>query len=274
MHIDSHYTEKFESRHIGPDAIQVDEMLKTVKARSMEELIKQTIPEKIRLKKPLNLPAAQSEYHFLKNLRRLAAKNKVFKSFIGTGYYDTITPPVIQRNILENPGWYTAYTPYQAEIAQGRLEALINYQTMVIDLTGMEIANASLLDEATAAAEAIHLFHASRKPSKKNAHKFFVDENVFPQTIDVLKTRSAPIGVELVIGNVNKLDVSDADLFAVMIQNPDNNGCIMDYSSFIESAHAKELAVVMAADIMTAPSPRSVPGGALPPLALPSTFRK
>ncbi|MEX2233580.1 MAG: aminomethyl-transferring glycine dehydrogenase [Cyclobacteriaceae bacterium] len=251
MHIDSQYTEKFESRHIGPDALQVSEMLKTVKASSMEELIKQTIPSKIRLKKPLNLPAAQSEYQFLNNFRRLAAKNKVFKSFIGTGYYNTITPPVIQRNILENPGWYTAYTPYQAEIAQGRLEALINYQTMVIDLTGMEIANASLLDEATAAAEAIHLFHASRKTSKKNARKFFVDENVFPQTIDVLKTRSTPIGVELVIGNVNKLDVSDADLFAVMIQNPDNNGCIKDYSSFIESAHAKDLAVVMAADIMS-----------------------
>ena len=192
MHIDSQYTEKFESRHIGPDAQQVEEMLKAVKATSLEELIDQTIPSKIRLRKALELPAAQSEFQFLENFRLLADKNKVFKSFIGAGYYNTITPPVILRNVFENPGWYTAYTPYQAEIAQGRLEALINYQTMVIDLTGMEIANASLLDEATAASEAMHLFYASRKSSKKATHKFFVDENVYPQTIDVLKTRSAP----------------------------------------------------------------------------------
>jgi glycine dehydrogenase len=251
MHIDSQYTEKFESRHIGPDADQIKEMLNTVKAKSLDELIDQTIPAKIRLKRPLNLPAAQSEYQFMNNFRRLSAKNKLYKSFIGTGYYNTITPPVILRNILENPGWYTAYTPYQAEIAQGRLEALINYQTMVIDLTGMEIANASLLDEATAAAEAMHLFYASRKASKKNAHKFFVDENVFPQTIDVLKTRSAPIGVELVIGKLTDLDISDAAIFAVMIQNPDNNGAIHDHTSFIGAARDKEISVVVAADIMS-----------------------
>jgi len=251
MHINPHYKEKFESRHIGPDSAQIDEMLKAVKARSLEELIDQTIPAKIRLRKPLNLPAAQSEFEFLNNFRKLALQNQVFKTFIGTGYYNTITPPVILRNILENPGWYTAYTPYQAEIAQGRLEALINYQTMVIDLTGREIANASLLDEATAAAEAMHLFHASRKPSKKNAYKFFVDENVFPQTIDVLRTRSAPIGVALVIGNVNKLDVADADLFAVFVQNPNNDGALKDYTDFIQLAHANDLHVVMAADIMS-----------------------
>jgi len=253
MYINSQYSEKFETRHIGPDAHQVEEMLKTVKAATLDELIDQTIPAKIRLKKKLTLPAPQSEFQFLENFRRLAAKNKTFKSYIGAGYYNTITPPVILRNILENPGWYTAYTPYQAEIAQGRLEALINYQTMVIDLTGMEIANASLLDEATAAAEAMHLFQASRKPSKKSAHKFFVDENVFPQTIDVLKTRSTPIGVELVIGDLSKFEAASADVFAVLIQNPDNNGAVKDYTAFIEAAHKNDTFVVMAADIMSLP---------------------
>src|SRR5690349_10750755 len=180
MKIDSQYIEKFESRHIGPDAHQTAEMLKVIKASSVDELISQTVPQNIRLKKALNLPAAQSEHQFLREFKKLASKNKVFKSFIGTGYYNTITPGVILRNILENPGWYTAYTPYQAEIAQGRLEALINYQTMVIDLTGMTIANASLLDEGTAAAEAMHLLHASRKGIKKDAKKFFVDQNTFP----------------------------------------------------------------------------------------------
>jgi glycine dehydrogenase len=159
MKIDSQYSEKFESRHIGPDSHQVQEMLNVINARSIDQLIDQTIPSNIRLKKPLNLPAAQSEYEFLKEFRKLASKNKVFKSFIGTGYYNTITPPVILRNILENPGWYTAYTPYQAEIAQGRLEALINYQTMVIDLTGMQIANA--------------LTSGFQKSIKKNGHYFF-----------------------------------------------------------------------------------------------------
>jgi glycine dehydrogenase len=251
MHINSQHAEKFESRHIGPDAKQVDEMLKIVNARSLDELIGQTIPSKIRLKNPLKLPPAQSEFQFLRNFQSLAAKNRIYKSFIGAGYYNTITPPVILRNILENPGWYTAYTPYQAEIAQGRLEALINYQTMVLDLTGMQIANASLLDEATAAAEAMHLFHASRKSGKKSAHKFFVDENVFPQTLDVLKTRAVPIGIELVIGSLESLDVTDGNLFAVMVQNPDNSGAIKDYSAFIQSAREKDVAVVMAADIMS-----------------------
>src|SRR5690606_3001773 len=183
---------------IGPDSTQIGKMLETIGADSLDQLIDETIPAKIRLRKPLNLPPARTEYTFLNDFRALARKNKVFKSFIGAGYYNTITPPVIVRNILENPGWYTAYTPYQAEIAQGRLEALINYQTMITDLTGMDLANASLLDEATAAAEAMHLFFASRKPAKKNANRFFVDRNVFPQTLDVLRTRSAPVGIELV----------------------------------------------------------------------------
>jgi glycine dehydrogenase len=251
MKIDSNYSEKFESRHIGPDQQQADEMLKFIKAGSLDELISQTVPANIRLKAPLNLPAAQSEFEFLKDFKKLASKNKVFRSFIGTGYYNTITPGVILRNILENPGWYTAYTPYQAEIAQGRLEALINYQTMVIDLTGMEIANASLLDEATAAAEAMHLLYASRKASKKNAHKFFVDQNTFPQTIDALKLRSTPIGIELVVGDIQTIDITNPEFFALYIQNPDNNGAVKDYTSLIGSAHEKEVFVVMAADIMS-----------------------
>jgi glycine dehydrogenase len=250
-HINPTYSEKFENRHNAPDATQIAEMLKVVKAASVDEVINQTVPANIRLKQPLNLPTAQSEYTFLKELKKVLSKNKIFKSYIGTGYYDCITPPVVLRNILENPGWYTAYTPYQAEIAQGRMEALINYQTMVIDLTGMQIANASLLDEATAAAEAMHLLFASRKPSKKNASTFFVDENTFPQVIDLLLTRSAPIGVNLEIGDASKLDITRADLFAVYLQNPDNNGEIKDHTSFIESAHEKDVFVVMGADLMS-----------------------
>ncbi|MFM8913256.1 MAG: glycine dehydrogenase, partial [Flammeovirgaceae bacterium] len=249
--IDPTYSEKFESRHNAPDAQQIAEMLKVVKAISVDELIDQTVPSNIRLKKPLNLPRAQSEYEFLNTFKKTMSKNKIFKSYIGSGYYNCITPTVILRNILENPGWYTAYTPYQAEIAQGRMEALINYQTMVMDLTGMEIANASLLDEATAAAEALHLLDASKKASKKNAHKFFVDENAFPQVIDLLRTRSAPIGVELVVGDITKLDITDTNLFAVYVQNPNNNGEVKDYTAFIESAHEKDLFVVMGSDLMS-----------------------
>lgn len=250
MQIDSQYKEKFESRHNAPDAKQVEEMLKVVKATSVDELIGQTVPANIRLKKPLNLPAAKTEFEFLTEFKKLASKNKVNKSYIGMGYYPNNTPNVILRNILENPGWYTAYTPYQAEIAQGRLEALINYQTMVIDLTGMEIANASLLDEATAAAEAMHLLYASRKASKKNAHKFFVDKNSFPQTIDVLITRSAPIGVELVVDDLSKLDITDANLFGVFVQYPDSNGAITDHTAFIQAAHENEVFVAVAADLL------------------------
>ena len=251
MNIDPSYSEKFESRHNAPDTAQIAEMLKVVKVKSVDELIDQTVPANIRLKKALNLPKAQSEYEFLNGFKKLVSKNKIYTSYIGTGYYNCITPGVILRNVLENPGWYTAYTPYQAEIAQGRMEALINYQTMIIDLTGMEIANASLLDEATAAAEALHLLHASKKGSKKDAHKFFVDENTFPQVIDLLKTRSAPIGVELVVGDVSKLDITDANLFGVYIQNPTNNGDIKDYTAFIAAAHEKELYVVVGADLMS-----------------------
>jgi glycine dehydrogenase len=251
MKSDSLYTEKFESRHIGPDQHQLEEMLKVVNASSVDELVDQTIPPNIRLKKGLHLPAAQSEFQFLNEFKKIASANKVFKSFIGSGYYNTITPGVILRNILENPGWYTAYTPYQAEIAQGRLEALINYQTMIIDLTGMEIANASLLDEGTAASEAMHLLHASRKGDKKNATKFFIDVNTFPQTIDVVATRANPLGIELIIDEVTKLDITDPALFGVYIQYPDKNGAVKDHTAFISSAHEKAVAVVVGTDLMS-----------------------
>lgn len=250
MSINPYYEEKFETRHNGPDQQQITEMLNTVKAESLDALIAETVPDNIRLKKPLQLPPAQTEQAFLKSFQAQVSKNKLFKSFIGTGYYNTFTPTVILRNILENPGWYTAYTPYQAEIAQGRLEALINYQTMVIDLTGMEIANASLLDEATAASEAMHLLHASLKPAKKDSNKFFVDHHTFPQTIDVLKTRSAPLGIELIVGDVSKLDLGDSNLFAVFIQYPDSQGAIHDHSAFIQSAHEQNVYVAVATDLL------------------------
>lgn len=251
MKADSSYSEQFESRHIGPDADQIQQMLKVIKANSVDELISQTIPANIRLKKSLQLPAAQSEFEFLNAFKKTVSKNKIYKSYIGTGYYNTITPGVILRNILENPGWYTAYTPYQAEIAQGRLEALINFQTMVIDLTGQEIANASLLDEATAAAEAMHLFFASRKASKKDSVKFFVDVHTFPQTIDVLKTRATPLGIELVIGDVTKVDLTDKNIFAIYLQTPNNNGEIIDYTNLIAAAHEQEVFVAVGSDLMS-----------------------
>lgn len=251
MKTDSRYTEKFESRHIGPDDEQIKEMLKVIKADSVDELIEQTIPSAIRLKKKPALPEAQSEAAFLQNFKALAGKNRVLKSYIGTGYYNCITPQVILRNILENPGWYTAYTPYQAEIAQGRLEALINFQTMIIDLTGLPIANASLLDEATAAAEAMHLFHASRPASKKNANIFFVDQNTFPQTIDVLRTRSKPLGIKLEIGDIDNLIAKSDEVFATYMQNPDNNGAVKDLSSLISSIHKEDILVVVGVDLMS-----------------------
>ncbi|MBO6762004.1 MAG: aminomethyl-transferring glycine dehydrogenase, partial [Roseivirga sp.] len=204
----------------------------------------------IRMKEPLNLPLPKSEFQFLKDLRHTAAQNKIFKSYIGMGYYNTIVPGVIQRNILENPGWYTAYTPYQAEIAQGRLEALINFQTMVMDLTAMEIANASLLDEGTAAAEAMAMFAGQRKKDKKNANTFFVDENTFPQTIDVLKTRATPFGIDLEIGNYAELDLTREDLYGVLVQYPSGDGKVIDYRSFVESAHENNVFVTFAADLM------------------------
>jgi len=194
METNFEYKERFDTRHIGPNQNEIKEMLQFLGIDSLENLMNETIPDSIRLKNNLQLPKAISEFDFLNEFKKKISHNKINKSFIGLGYYDCIVPPVIQRNILENPGWYTAYTPYQAEISQGRLEALIDFQTLVMDLTGMEIANASLLDEGTAAAEAMGMFYSLRKGSKKSAVKFLVDENVFPQTIDILRTRSKPMG--------------------------------------------------------------------------------
>jgi glycine dehydrogenase len=202
----------FEHRHHGEPSEATKKKLQQIGASSVDELIEQTIPKAIRLPKPINLPEAETELAFLNEIEALAAKNKVFRSLIGQGYYGTKTPTVIQRNILENPAWYTAYTPYQAEIAQGRLEALINFQTMVIDLTAMEIANASLLDEGTAAAEAMAMLAGLRKGPKKSASKIFVERSMYEQTVEVLKTRANPIGIEVLIGDYKQLDLSDPDL--------------------------------------------------------------
>jgi glycine dehydrogenase len=248
MKLNVAYQEKFEERHIAPNQADTAQMLKTIGVDSLDELIDQTVPAKIRLKAPLNLPPAKSEFDYLNTLKQTASKNKVFKSYIGQGYYDVIVPGVIQRNILENPGWYTQYTPYQAEIAQGRLQALLNYQTMVIDLTGMEIANASLLDEGTAAAEAMFMQYSLRKNQK--ATKFFVSEEVFPQTIDVLKTRSEPFGIELVIGDHRTVSLAE-DMFGALIQYPAGNGLVYDYTAFAAACHAKGIKLTVAADLMS-----------------------
>lgn len=245
-------TDNFTSRHIGPGKEEVEKMLSVIGAKTIDALIEETIPTSIRMKAPLNLPTGINEQEYLTQLKEIGSKNKIYKSFIGLGYYNTITPGVITRNILENPGWYTAYTPYQAEISQGRLEALLNFQTMVVDLTGMPIANASLLDEATAAAEAmIMLFNArSRDAVKKGANKFFVSQNLFPQTIDVLLTRSVPLEIELVIGCHNDY-VFDDKVFGAIVQYPNQKGNVNDYSDFVKKAHANNTAVAVAADLMS-----------------------
>ncbi|MFZ6664681.1 aminomethyl-transferring glycine dehydrogenase [Peijinzhouia sedimentorum] len=244
-------TDLFERRHNSPDQEQREEMLAAIGVASLDQLIDETVPAGIRLKKAMNLPEPLSEYEFLNQLKKVAAKNKLFKNHIGLGYYGTITPGVIQRNILENPGWYTAYTPYQAEIAQGRLEALINYQTMVMELTGMEIANASLLDEGTAASEAMTMLAGLRKGNKKTSTRFFVDERVFPQTIDVLTTRAIPVGIDLQIGKIEDLDLTDENLFGVLLQYPDANGRIFDPSDFIAAAKEQNVFVAVAADLLS-----------------------
>jgi glycine dehydrogenase len=248
MKLNTTYQEQFQSRHIAPSAADTAKMLKTIGVSTLDELIEQTIPQKIRLAKPLNLPAAKSEFDYLNTLKQTASKNKVFKSFIGKGYYDVIVPGVIQRNILENPGWYTQYTPYQAEIAQGRLQALLNFQTMVIDLTGMEIANASLLDEGTAAAEAMFMQYTLRKNNSANV--FFVSEEVFPQTIDILKTRSEPYGIELRIGDHRTVELTD-DMFGAIVQYPAGDGAVYNYADFAAKGHEKGIKLTVVADIMS-----------------------
>jgi len=244
------HPDQFLNRHIGPNKEEITEMLQVVGANSLEELIKVTIPSKIKLKSELKLEEALSEYKFIEKLKSIARKNKIFKSYIGMGYYPTILPTVIQRNILENPGWYTQYTPYQAEISQGRLEALINFQTMVIDLTGMPIANASLLDEGTAAAEAMSMLYSLRKTEKESANVFFVSKECFPQTIEVLKTRANPLGIDLLIGDHKTLELNDK-IFGLLLQYPAESGEIYDYRSLIDNAHQNDIHVVVAADLLS-----------------------
>jgi len=245
-------TDAFALRHIGPREFEIQHMLKTIGAETIDQLIYETLPDNIRLKEPLELDQAMTEYEYSNHIQQLGNKNKMFQSYIGLGYHQAIIPAVIQRNIFENPGWYTAYTPYQAEIAQGRLEAILNFQTMVIELTGMEIANASLLDEGTAAAEAMALLFdvRSRDQKKNNIHKFFVSEEILPQTLSVLQTRSAPIGVELVIGNHETFDFS-TEFFGAMLQYPGKYGQVYDYTNFIAKAAANEIKVAVAADILS-----------------------
>ncbi|MBG6063046.1 glycine dehydrogenase [Flavobacterium sp. CG_9.1] len=245
-------TDAFALRHIGPRENDLEHMLKTIGAATLNQLIDETIPSDIRLKSDLDLEPAMTEYEFANHIQKLGNKNKVFQSYIGLGYNAAIIPAVIQRNVFENPGWYTAYTPYQAEIAQGRLEAILNFQTMVIELTGMEIANASLLDEGTAAAEAMALLFdvRSRDQKKNKTNKFFVSEEIFPQTLSVLQTRSSPIGVELVIGNHEEFDFS-SEYFGAILQYPGKFGQVNDYTDFIAKAAENEIKVAVAADILS-----------------------
>ncbi|MBN1637700.1 MAG: glycine dehydrogenase (aminomethyl-transferring), partial [Ignavibacteriales bacterium] len=242
--------DSFDKRHIGPNQQEITEMLKTVGVNSVDEMIQKTIPKDIRLNDDLILDSPLTEYEFLNELKSIASKNKIFDSYIGMGYYPAILPSVIRRNILENPGWYTQYTPYQAEISQGRLEALLNFQTMIIDLTGMQLANASLLDEATAAAEAMTMLFSLRKGNKKEAKTFFVSDKCFPQTIDVLKTRALPFGINLLIGDFKTVELSD-DIYGLLVQYPDGDGAINDYSEFFNKATEKGIYKVVAADLLS-----------------------
>ena len=243
----------FQSRHIGPDAADTSEMLAVVGASSLDSLIDETIPTRIRLTAPLDLPLGTSEQGFLRDLRGIAAKNRLFRSYIGLGYYDCVTPSVIVRNVLENPGWYTPYTPYQAEIAQGRLEALLNYQTMVAELTGMEISTASLLDEATAAGEAMTLLHrvqSRRGDTGAGVAQFFVADSCYPQTIDVLRARAEPLGIELLIGDLRTVEFGDR-VFGALVQSPDEAGVVHDLRGFIERAGKSGVLVAVATDLLS-----------------------
>ena len=245
-------TDSFVLRHVGPCENEAKEMIKTIGVSSVTELIDKTIPSDIRLKNNLDLPKAMSEYEYIYHIQELANKNKLFKNYIGLGYHPTIVPGVIQRNILENTGWYTAYTPYQAEIAQGRLEALLNFQTMVSELTGMELANASLLDEGTAAAEAMIMLlnNRTREQKKANAVQFFVSDEILPQTIDVLKTRAFPLGVELIFGNHNTFQFTE-NVYGAIVQYPAKNGQVYNYENFVEKAKTVNAKIAVAADLLS-----------------------
>jgi glycine dehydrogenase len=244
-------TDYFQPRHIGPSAADTVDMLKVVGAPSLDALMDEAIPSSIRLREPLNLPPAESEHQYLQRLTGIARKNKTFRSYIGLGYHDTITPSVILRMVMENPGWYTPYTPYQAEISQGRLESLLNFQTMVADLTGMEVANASLLDEATAAAEAMTLLHRVRtnKPGAGERSLFLVSDRALPQTIDVLKTRAEPLDIDLHVGPVESMTF-DSSVFGVLLQYPDESGLVQDLRAFIGKAHDAGVLVAVGTDLL------------------------
>ncbi|MGH7909656.1 MAG: glycine dehydrogenase, partial [Thermodesulfobacteriota bacterium] len=243
--------EQFASRHIGPNEAELEEMLKLIGADSLGSIIEEAVPSAIRLNKLLNLPEAVSEYRFLEDLSKIAKRNKVFKSYIGLGYYDCIIPGVIRRNIFENPGWYTQYTPYQAEVSQGRLEALLNFQTMVCELTKMDVANASLLDEGTAAAEAMTMLaRLKSRESHDRANIFFASEKCFPQTIDVLKTRADPLGIKLIIGDHQSFEFNDK-VFGAIVQYPNGDGEVLDYSDFMNNAHNAGALVAVASDLLS-----------------------
>jgi len=245
------FKENFTRRHIGPNSSELNIILSTIGVKSVEQLLEQTIPEKIRLKNDLNIPEGISEMEFLKEIKKLSSLNQNFKTYIGLGYHDTFTPSVIQRNILENPGWYTAYTPYQPEIAQGRLEALLNFQTMVCDITKMELANASLLDEGTSAAEAMIMMYNNRSKDQKstNQNKFYVDSNIFPQTLAVLSTRAKPLDIDLVVGDLKELN--ESEFFGCIIQYPGKDGKLEDIDNFLESINDENFKVIVAVDLMS-----------------------
>ena len=245
------YKENFSRRHIGPSTSELNNMLQTIGVNSIEDLLSQTIPDKIRLKTDLNIPDAISEMEFLKEIKKFSSLNKNFKTYIGLGYHDTFTPSVIQRNILENPGWYTAYTPYQPEIAQGRLEALLNFQTMVCDLTKMEIANASLLDEGTSAAEAMIMMYNNRSRHQKseNLSRFFVDSNILPQTLSVINTRAYPLGIEIVIDDLG--NINSNDYFGCIIQYPGKDGNLPNIDKILSEIKNDDFKTVLAVDLMS-----------------------
>lgn len=245
-------TDLLACRHIGVNKADAEVMLRKIGVASLDELIDKTIPANIRLKAPLALPAPMTEYEFARHIAELAGKNKLFTTYIGMGWYNTITPAVIQRNVFENPVWYTSYTPYQTEVSQGRLEALMNFQTAVCDLTAMPLANCSLLDEATAAAEAVTMMYGlrSRNQQKAGANVVFIDENIFPQTLAVITTRAIPQGIEIRTGKFRDLEFTD-DLFACVLQYPNANGNAEDYREFTEKAHTANCKVAVAADILS-----------------------
>jgi len=242
---------EFRRRHIGPNEEETSQMLKTIGISTINELMNRTVPSSIRMQELLKLPPSMSEQEYLHHIKEVSLKNKVFKNYIGQGYYDTITPSVILRNVFENPGWYTQYTPYQAEIAQGRLESLLNFQTMVSDLTALPIANASLLDEATAAAEAMTMFFNLLNRSENISRpKFFVDRETFPQTKDVVITRAVPVGIEVVFGDYKNASF-DQSYFGALIQYPNDKGSVEDYRNFIENVHDAGGFVAMATDLLS-----------------------